>query len=256
VLFLIKKFQEILLLKNNNKNITNNNKKNFNIDGDEIKKNDSVLFEKENFEIFEDFDEKKNKDVYIKFAKEKTIYKTIPLLLKRSLLNMKRQPIIMLTKISQGVAFALILCCFYAPLKSNQISIQNRIGILFQMTLICFIGMVNCIAIFPVERNVFYREYIDGGYSVLAFLLSYYILLFPLLLLTSILIGILLSYAVGLKSSVDGFFLFSFVAFCYLFVGECIGVMFCAIFDDVGVSVNFMGATISTFCKFFFLIFF
>jgi hypothetical protein len=43
---------------------------------------------------------------------------------------------------------------------------------MWQTTALVFIGMLNCIAVFPAERNVFYREYLDGGQSVAAFYLS------------------------------------------------------------------------------------
>ena len=105
--------------------------------------------------------------------KENPLSLTLPLLLSRSILNQIRQPALGITRVQQGLSFALILSCFYAPVQDNQNSIQNRIGNLYMMTSLCFIGMLNCIAVFPIERNVFYREYLDGGYTALAFFLSY-----------------------------------------------------------------------------------
>eukprot|EP01038_Epipyxis_sp_PR26KG_P016676 gene16676-22805_t len=109
--------------------------------------------------------------------------------------------------------------------------------------------MLTCIAVFPLERDVFYREYEDGGYSSMAFLLSYYILSLPTLLFSSIIVSVLVTYAIGLNASLYGFLVFTYVLGCFLFVGECIGVIFSAIFLNVGVSVNAMSLVIACFCQ-------
>jgi hypothetical protein len=57
-----------------------------------------------------------------------------------------------------------------------------------------------------------------------------------------------MTFAIGLNRSFNGFLLFSFVAFCFVIVGEALGVIFCAIFDHIGVSVNLMNILISFFC--------
>lgn len=162
------------------------------------------------------------------------------LLFYRSYLNMIRQPLIASNRISQGLFFALILAAFYSPIGDNQNSIQNRIGCLYELTALMYIGMLSCIAIFPYERNVFLREYLDGTYSLLPFFTSYYLLALPLLLITSFLIALLMTYAVGLQPTWDATLEFTYVFFCFILSGESIGIIFCAIFLHVGFSVNIM----------------
>jgi ABC-type multidrug transport system ATPase subunit len=162
------------------------------------------------------------------------------LLFYRSYLNMIRQPIIASNRISQGVFFALILAAFYSPIGSNQNSIQDRIGCLYELTALMYIGMLSCIAIFPSERNVFLREYLDGTYSLFPFFFSYYLIALPMILCTSLLISLLMAYAIGLQPNLESLFQFNFIFFCFIFSGEAIGVIFCAIFMDVGFSVNLM----------------
>lgn len=176
------------------------------------------------------------------------LYFTLPILVQRCYLNQKRQPALMSTRVSQGLFFALILSCFYAPVGNDQNSIQNRIGNLYMITSLSFIGMLNNIAIFPQERNVFYREYVDGGYSVSAFFLSYFILALPFLMVSGALLAVLLTFAIGLRQTGEAFILFTYVMFCFMFVGECIGVAFCALFYHIGFSVNIMSVFISFFC--------
>jgi ABC-type multidrug transport system ATPase subunit len=162
------------------------------------------------------------------------------LLLHRSFINMLRQPIVASSRVSQGLFFALILCAFYAPVGDNQNSIQCRIGLLYELTALSFIGMLSCIAIFPPERNVFFREYADGSYGLLPFFLSYFVIAIPFVFITAVAISILMTHAIGLQPTFDAFMQFTFVLFCFMFAGECIGVIFCAMFLHVGFSVNIM----------------
>lgn len=172
---------------------------------------------------------------------------TLPLLLRRSLLNQKRNPVLMSTRISQGLFFALILSCFFAPLGSGQSSIQSRIGLMYMNTSLTFIGMLNCVAVFPLERNVFLREYVDGSYSTTAFFLSYFVLAVPFIAASAAMLSVLLTWATGISRTAEGFGLFFFVQFCFMFCGECVGVAFLSIFHNVGFSINIVSVVISIF---------
>eukprot|EP01031_Cornospumella_fuschlensis_P032249 gene32249-39004_t len=129
---------------------------------------------------------------------EKSFFLALPLLLHRAFVNLYRQPLLITNRMSQGLFYGLILSCFYAPIGDDQNSIQNRIGNLYELTAICFIGMLSCIAIYPIERNVFYREYPDGYYSAYAYILCYFVISIPLLVATSLGIAALICFAVGL----------------------------------------------------------
>jgi hypothetical protein len=182
-------------------------------------------------------------------AVSKPLYYTLPLLLHRSFLNMTRQPALCANRISQGTFYGLILACFYAPIGDDQNSIQDRIGSLYEMTALMFIGMLSCIAIYPTERDVFYREYVDGDYSVLAFFLSYYAIAIPFIMATAVIVSALITYAVGLQPEPTALLTFSCVLFCFIFTGECVGVIFCSMFAHVGFSVNIMSVVLSIFGK-------
>lgn len=151
--------------------------------------------------------------------KQVPLYLSLPLILERSYINQRRQPILITTRISQALFYALILSAFYAPVGDNQNSIQNRIGNLYGVTSLTFIGMLNCIAVFPVERDVFYREYLDGGFSETAFWITYYIFALPFLIISGALVSVLMTYAIGLQPTGEAFILFLFVSFCFMFCG-------------------------------------
>ena len=180
---------------------------------------------------------------------EKPFYISAPLLLHRSYLHQIRQPAVSTTRLSQGWFYALILCAYFAPIGNDQSSIQNRIGILYELTALCFIGMLSAIAIYPTERNVFYREYTDGFYSAVTFIFSYFSLAMPTLLLTAVGIAVLVTYSIGLQPKPLAIGQFAYVCFCFIFNGECLAIIFCSIFDQIGFSVNVVSPVISFLCK-------
>lgn len=145
----------------------------------------------------------------------------------------------------------MILACFYAPVGDDQNSIQNRIGCLYELTALTFIGMLNCIDIYPVERNVFYREYMDGVYSSRSFTASYFVIALPVIGVASLITSFMMTYLVGLAPNVDALFGFTFVLASFMFTGECLGIIFCSIFSHVGFSLNIVSAVISSFGKVF-----
>lgn len=129
---------------------------------------------------------------------DKPFYFSLFYLVRRSFLNLLRQPILTSTRITQGLFFGLILCLFYAPIGNDQYSIQNRIGCLYLTTSLTFIGMLGCVAIYPIERDVFFKEYVDGGYSALSFFVTYFLLSAPFIFVSAIIYGFLMTYAIGI----------------------------------------------------------
>jgi hypothetical protein len=170
--------------------------------------------------------------------------------MKRSFLHQIRQPEVSSTRLTQGLFFALILCAFYAPVTHDQESIQNRTGLLYELTALCFIGMLSAIAIYPSERDVFYREYVDGHYPASSFISCYVGLSIPVQVVIAVAISLLVTCAIGLKPDGLAIAQFAFVIFCFIFNGDCLGVIFCSLFDDVGYSVNVVSPVISFLCAF------
>ncbi|ROW07281.1 hypothetical protein VMCG_03955 [Cytospora schulzeri] len=120
---------------------------------------------------------------------------SFPLLLHRAFINFRRQPPLLLARLMQVVGFAVVLTAFYAPLKSDYTSIQNRIGFVQQVASFYFVGMLQNVAVYPAERDVFYREDDDSVYSVESFLVTYTILEVPFEIISCLLYGILADLA-------------------------------------------------------------
>lgn len=65
---------------------------------------------------------------------------TFPLVLRRSFINMSRQPEVLSARLFQVMGLAGILAVFFAPLKHDYNSIQSRMGYIQQFSTLYFIG--------------------------------------------------------------------------------------------------------------------
>lgn len=100
------------------------------------------------------------------------------------------------------------------------------------------IGMLQNIAIYPYERDVFYREHEDNCYSVEAFILQYTTLEIPFEVFSSLIFGVATAFAVDMQRTAKMFLISSYNCFCIVSCGESLGIMFCSLFSHAGFSVN------------------
>jgi hypothetical protein len=108
------------------------------------------------------------------------------------------------------------------------------------------VGMLQNIAVYPMERDIFYREHADGCYDVSTFLLSYTLLEVPFTILSSLVFGVLAAFPVNLKRTPTVFLVASLNSFCVVSCGESIGIMFCTIFSShVGFALNITSILLS-----------
>ncbi|KAI9730845.1 MAG: hypothetical protein M1834_005563 [Cirrosporium novae-zelandiae] len=170
---------------------------------------------------------------------------TYPLVLRRSAKNICRQPEILMARIMQPIGMGAILAIFFAPLHHNYVSVQARMGLVQQFTSLYFVGMLENLAIYPMERDLFYREREDGCYSIEAFILSYTTLEVPLQIPTALAFGALAGIATDLKRTVVFWLISAFNCFCIVSCGESVGIMFCTFFSHVGFSVQIMSVLLS-----------
>jgi hypothetical protein len=101
------------------------------------------------------------------------IHKALPLLVSRSFINLRRQPALIAARIAQSAAFAVILTLYFVQITSGQEGVTGRIGYLQQVCSLVFIGMLNCLSVFPQELKLFRFEFEDGVYSVESFFWTY-----------------------------------------------------------------------------------
>lgn len=168
-----------------------------------------------------------------------------PVLLQRATKNMFRQPDIVIARIMQVVGMGIVLALYFAPLRHDYFAIQNRMGFLVEIAPLYFVGMLNNIAVYPIERDVFYRDYDDRVYGVEAFFMAYISLTTPFEIVACIIFSILTVLACGLQRNAQIFFIITYNAFCITSCGESLGIAFNTLFTHTGFSVNCMSVFLS-----------
>jgi len=173
--------------------------------------------------------------------KRAPITTALPLLLHRATINTYRQPELIVARLMQVIGLALVLALFFAPFDNDYYSVQNRMGFVQEIGAFYFVGMLQNTAIYPNERDVFYREDDDGVYSVHAFLAAYTILEVPFEIISCMIFGVLGVIAVDLPRTATLYFVSVFACFGIVSCGESLGIMFNTLFGHTGFAVNIMG---------------
>eukprot|EP00656_Telonema_subtile_P008929 TRINITY_DN14175_c0_g1_i1.p1 TRINITY_DN14175_c0_g1~~TRINITY_DN14175_c0_g1_i1.p1 ORF type:complete len:1177 (+),score=281.47 TRINITY_DN14175_c0_g1_i1:134-3664(+) len=166
----------------------------------------------------------------------------IRLLIWRSLLNYKRQPKLISSRVMQPMAFTIILVMFYR--KSVLNDVFNRVGLLYEWNPFVFVGMLTCIANFPAERNVYLRERHEQAYSSTSFLASYMFVELPCSMLSAVLSSLLLNFVVGLSSSGSVFIESAVLIFLVITNGESAGLIFCSAIKHAGFAVSLVSISL------------
>ncbi|KAL3872733.1 hypothetical protein ACJMK2_035937 [Sinanodonta woodiana] len=129
--------------------------------------------------------------------------------------------------------YMLFILIFLGRLGNKQSSIQDRVGLMYQSaTVPPFIGLLNAVALFPVQRNIFYRECRDGLYSIATFLIAYTVHIFPFLVLSTIIFSSIIYWVTGLYPTAERFGLYTATIFFLQLWGETLTVLFLGIFLD------------------------
>ncbi|KAF2115591.1 ABC transporter-like protein [Lophiotrema nucula] len=179
-------------------------------------------------------------------AREPTSFlKAFPIILSRATKSFFRQPDLVTARIMQVVGMGLVLALFFAPLRNSYEAIQNRLGFLVEIAPLYFVGMLNNIAVYPNERDVFYRDFDDRVYGVSAFFLSYTVIELPFEIVSSLIFSVLATFACGLNRNAETFFIIAFNGFCIVSCGESLGIAFNTLFTHTGFSVNCMSVFLS-----------
>ena len=170
---------------------------------------------------------------------------SFPLLVQRSLIGFRRDSAAILARTSQILGFSIIVTLFFAPLKSDYESVQTRFGIIQEFVALYFVGMLQNIAVYPSEKNVFYREHDDRAYSIEAFFLQYTVLEIPFEIVACLAFSAIAVFAAGLPRTVTLFFVVAANGFFIVNCGESIGIMFNTLFNNTGFAVNLTSVVLS-----------
>jgi ABC-type multidrug transport system permease subunit len=122
-------------------------------------------------------------------------------LIKRNFLNTVRLPQTSYVKLIVTVVTALFTIILFQNCGGDLAGVQNRNGALFFITMtIAFNSIQNIILIFPDERPVFLREVNNNMYSVTAYFFGKVIAELPASILTPVIFGSIVYFAIGLST--------------------------------------------------------
>ncbi|EGC38478.1 hypothetical protein DICPUDRAFT_28616 [Dictyostelium purpureum] len=178
---------------------------------------------------------------------KKSFYKCVPILTLRTYKNHLRDVPAAITRVSQIVSFGIMMALCFLRIGHDQPGIQNMTGFLYQSLSLIFIALLSCVALFPTERNLFYRERNDGLYSTSSFFISYMFVELPFNVIGTLGYSAVCYFSMGLKMEADKYFMFCFVIFLLLFSGESVGLFVCSLFYDVGLATTFANVFLSMF---------
>jgi ABC-type multidrug transport system ATPase subunit len=170
---------------------------------------------------------------------------SFPILLRRSMLNLRRQPPLILARIMQVGGLAIVQALYFAPLKNDYYAVQNRMGFSQQLNALYFVGMLQNIAIYPFERDVFYKEHADRAYGVTSFFVAYTTGEIPFEVISAVLFACLNCLAVGLPRTAQMFFIIAGNTLLITNCGESVGIIFNTLFQHTGFSLNITSAVLS-----------
>lgn len=166
---------------------------------------------------------------------------TFSTILRRQFLNSIRAKDIMIARAGQTVLLAVIHTLFFAPLRNGPEGVSNRLGLIQEVCLMLFVGLVNNISLYPTERDIFHQEYKDGIYGVLEFSSAYMLNEVPIELVTSCFFAAMLVFAAGLPRTPAMFFTFFLSTFAAVNCGESFGIFFTSVFKHLGLATNVLG---------------
>ncbi|QUC22875.1 uncharacterized protein UV8b_07116 [Ustilaginoidea virens] len=174
-----------------------------------------------------------------------SILTTLPLLVQRAFINIRRQPQLVMARIRHCVGLAVLLAIFFAPIGNDYFAVQTRMGFVQAVGAFYLVGMLQNAVAYPFERDVFYRENDDGAYGAGAFLASYTLVEVPLELLSCMVVSVLSTFAVGLPRNMAMYGAYSIACFGLVSCGESLGIMFNTLFGRSGFPLTLMGFVLS-----------
>ncbi|KAK9479616.1 P-loop containing nucleoside triphosphate hydrolase protein [Lipomyces japonicus] len=171
--------------------------------------------------------------------------RAFPVLLKRSYVDLTRNPVGLIARLGQIVGFGVLMALFFSPLRHDYAGVINRIGVIQQFSALYFVGMLCNIALYPMQRDIFYREHDDGVYGVFTFLATYSFYEVPLEMFNSLIFSVFMVMVTGINRSAAVFFVSALVSFCIVNCGESVGIGFNSVFKHAGFAANMTSVALS-----------
>ena len=168
------------------------------------------------------------------------------LLSYRSWLNLVREPAFLVLKTALTLIFSFLIASVFWQLKPDTYDgIYGRVGFFFFFSINSFMSQIfTTILTFPVERELFIREYSSKMYTIGPYFLSKNIIETPPIIIFSTIIIVISYFTVGLRTD-DGIHFFYFwmayilISLCAQSIGYMLGTLFSSISSAMA-SINIL----------------
>eukprot|EP00158_Paraphelidium_tribonemae_P008650 Partr_v1_DN28639_c1_g1_i1_m50047 putative (ABC) transporter len=138
-----------------------------------------------------------------------SFYTQLRILSGRSLTNVYRNPVLMLSHYMLSIILALALGVLFWQVKNDIAGFQSRLGFFFFVYLVFGLICLSSLELFTKERTLFVRERSNGYYGAGPYFLSkIFFDIIPLRVIPSLLLGSISYYMVGLTPDAAAFFKF------------------------------------------------
>ncbi|KAG8742395.1 hypothetical protein FRC10_001577 [Ceratobasidium sp. 414] len=171
----------------------------------------------------------------------------LPLIVERMTRNLWRQQAVFWVRLQQLPFLGVLFLLFYQRLKHGPSGGQDRIGYFQEMVSpVAFVGLLNCIAIFPKDRDLYFHEYrSSAAYSEATFIIGFTLVALPLEILSALLFTVVTNIGAGMQTNARIFFEYAIAIFTLQSNGESFGIAFACVTNSLGLSVSLVSTFIT-----------
>ncbi|EKF31557.1 ATP-binding cassette protein, putative [Trypanosoma cruzi marinkellei] len=149
----------------------------------------------------------------------RSVWTQIRVVCMRGVINKIRDPIDVIATFAASVFFALLTGSVYFRLGLDQLSIRNRMGVLFFIVMNTAFNSASVLNLLMEDRPMLLREHRNGMYRPVAFFIGRIVQDLPIKILANFIFDTIAYFMVGLQPRVDKFFLFSLICLIIMLNG-------------------------------------
>ncbi|XP_069118321.1 ATP-binding cassette sub-family G member 5-like [Argopecten irradians] len=167
------------------------------------------------------------------------VFRVMQTLLSRSFRHTGRDRSIYASRMFLLVFCVPFICLFLNQMGTDQRSIQDRIGLVYQGTSIpSYLGVLNGFYLFPPLRDLYYRESMDGLYSSATFVIAYALYAIPFHVFSTFFFGIAVYWITAMYNDWVKYAIFNAVVTLLQFVYEILVIGAMGFFLDPRLAIN------------------
>lgn len=141
----------------------------------------------------------------------RSVFQQVMVVSSRSFLNKVRDPVATVVAIVVAILFAVLVGSIYFRLSDGMNGQQDRIGVLFFLTMNTAFSNLGSLAMFLFDRSIYIREHRNGMYRPSAYYIGKILQDVPLGIFVNFIFTTIAYFMVGLQPTAEKFFMFFFI---------------------------------------------